>query len=96
MASGPAVRVGRVYHEAVPHDGARVLVDRLWPRSLSKERAAPDEWCKQVAPSNALRKCYGHDPSLFEEFARPTGPSWQNPNAPTPSPTCAAWPNREP
>ncbi len=64
------MRVGRVYDEAVPGDGARVLVDRIWPRGLSKERAALDEWCKQVAPSTALRKWYGHDPSLFEEFAR--------------------------
>jgi len=70
MGSGHEVRVGRVYDEAVPGDGARVLVNRIWPRGLSKERAALDEWCKQVAPSTALRKWYGHDPSLFEEFAR--------------------------
>ncbi|PZS21870.1 MAG: DUF488 domain-containing protein [Pseudonocardiales bacterium] len=70
MASKPEVRVRRAYDEPVPDDGARVLVDRIWPRGLSKERAAFDEWCKPVAPSTALRKWYGHDPELFEEFGR--------------------------
>lgn len=49
-------------------DGARVLVDRLWPRGLAKAEAALDEWCKQVAPSTELRKWYNHDPERFEEF----------------------------
>jgi uncharacterized protein YeaO (DUF488 family) len=47
-----------------------VLVDRLWPRGLSKERAELDDWCKQIAPSTELRKWYGHDPERFDEFAR--------------------------
>ena len=62
------VRVARVYDDPAGHDGVRVLVDRLWPRGLSKEKAALDEWCKQVAPSTGLRKWYGHDPGLFSEF----------------------------
>ena len=66
----PDVRVRRVYAEPQPDDGTRVLVDRLWPRGVSKARAALDEWCKHVAPSDELRKWYGHDPARFEEFAR--------------------------
>lgn len=65
----PRVRVGRVYDERAPADGARVLVDRLWPRGLTKHRADLDEWCKQIAPSAALRTWYGHDPDRFAEFA---------------------------
>lgn len=64
------VRVRRVYDEARPDDGARVLVDRLWPRGVSKERAHLDEWCKEIAPSNELREWYGHDPERYDEFAR--------------------------
>lgn len=66
----PRVRVGRVYDERAPGYGARVLVDRLWPRGLTKDRADLDEWCKQIAPSAALRTWYGHDPDRFAEFAR--------------------------
>jgi uncharacterized protein YeaO (DUF488 family) len=64
------VRVRRVYDPVEADDGSRVLVDRLWPRGLGKERAHLDDWCKQVAPSTALRKWYGHDPARFDEFAR--------------------------
>ena len=63
------VRVRRAYEEPEPDDGARVLVDRLWPRGLSKARAALDEWCKNVAPSGELRTWYNHDPDRFEEFS---------------------------
>ena|ERR1039458_2819602 len=70
MASKHEVRVRRVYGEKVRGDGARVLVDRIWPRGLSKEKADLHEWCKPVAPSTALRKWYGHDPERFEEFGR--------------------------
>jgi uncharacterized protein YeaO (DUF488 family) len=63
------VRVRRVYEEPEQGDGARVLVDRLWPRGLSKAKAALDQWCKNVAPSDELRKWYGHDPDRFEEFS---------------------------
>ena len=64
------VRVRRAYDEPEPDDGTRVLVDRLWPRGLSKARAALDEWCKNVAPSGELRTWYNHDPDRFEEFSR--------------------------
>lgn len=63
------VRVRRIYDPARPTDGARVLVDRLWPRGISKERADLTEWLKTVAPSTALREWYGHDPAKFEEFS---------------------------
>ena len=64
------VKVRRAYEEPSPTDGTRVLVDRIWPRGLSKEKARFDEWCKAVAPSTMLRKWYAHDPERFEEFAR--------------------------
>jgi uncharacterized protein YeaO (DUF488 family) len=64
------VRLRRVYEEPSPEDGARVLVDRLWPRGLTKEKAALDEWVKDIAPSTELRRWYGHDPARFEEFRR--------------------------
>jgi uncharacterized protein YeaO (DUF488 family) len=64
------VRVRRAYEESEPGDGARVLVDRIWPRGLTKAKAALDEWCKNGAPSDELRKWYGHDPGRFEEFDR--------------------------
>jgi uncharacterized protein YeaO (DUF488 family) len=70
VVSRAKVRVGRVYDEPTPRDGARVLVDRLWPRGLTKARAALDGWCKQVAPSTALRSWYRHDPQRFPEFRR--------------------------
>jgi uncharacterized protein YeaO (DUF488 family) len=64
------VRVRRVYEEPERDDGIRVLVDRIWPRGLTKARAALDEWCKDVAPSTELRQWYGHDPERFEDFRR--------------------------
>ncbi|MDF2710027.1 MAG: hypothetical protein K0R62_5679 [Nonomuraea muscovyensis] len=69
MAKGD-VRVRRVYAEPDGDDGARVLVDRLWPRGLSKAAARLDAWCKPVAPSTELRTWYGHAPERFAEFAR--------------------------
>lgn len=62
------VQVRRVYDDPDPSDGARVLVDRLWPRGMTKERAALTEWCKEVAPSTELRRWYGHDPERWTEF----------------------------
>ncbi|GAA0461745.1 hypothetical protein Ade02nite_16350 [Paractinoplanes deccanensis] len=62
------VRIGRVYDDPAGDGSARVLVDRLWPRGMTKERAGLDEWCKQVAPSSELRKWYGHAPERFAEF----------------------------
>ncbi|MEU0806978.1 DUF488 family protein [Streptomyces sp. NPDC005970] len=64
------VRSRRVYEEAERSDGRRVLVDRLWPRGLSKEKAHLDEWLKAVAPSDELRRWYGHQPAKFAEFKR--------------------------
>src|SRR5512132_3809668 len=66
--AGGTVRVRRVYEEPEPADGTRVLVDRIWPRGLAKAKAALDAWCKDVAPSDELRKWYSHDPDRFEEF----------------------------
>jgi uncharacterized protein YeaO (DUF488 family) len=68
--SRTAVQVGRVYDPASATDGVRVLVDRLWPRGLTRDKAALDEWCKQIAPSTELRKWYSHDPRRFTEFRR--------------------------
>lgn len=64
------VQIKRVYEPATDADGFRVLVDRLWPRGVSKERAHLDEWLKDVAPSTELREWFGHDPTKFDEFAR--------------------------
>ena len=64
------IRVRRVYDEPGPGDGARVLVDRVWPRGLRKADAKLDEWAKDLAPSTALRTWYGHDPAKFGEFRR--------------------------
>ncbi|MEU9591484.1 DUF488 domain-containing protein [Streptomyces sp. NPDC048193] len=60
----------RVYEEPSPQDGKRVLVDRLWPRGVSKEAAHLDTWLKDVAPSTGLRRWYHHDPERFAEFRR--------------------------
>jgi uncharacterized protein YeaO (DUF488 family) len=60
----------RIYDPPGPEDGYRVLIDRLWPRGVSRERAALDEWARELAPSETLRRWYGHDPERFEEFAK--------------------------
>jgi uncharacterized protein YeaO (DUF488 family) len=70
MAKAARVQVRRVYDPPEPDDGQRVLVDRLWPRGLSKDRAHFDDWCKDIAPSSELRKWYSHDPDRYAEFAR--------------------------
>ena len=64
------VRVRRAYEKPSDDDGRRILVDRLWPRGLSKAAAGIDEWMKSVAPSPELRHWYGHDPAKFDEFKR--------------------------
>jgi uncharacterized protein YeaO (DUF488 family) len=64
------VRIKRVYEPPSPTDGERVLVDRLWPRGLSKRAAAVDAWMKEVAPSHALRKWFHHHPERWAEFRR--------------------------
>ena len=68
MTESPNVRLRRIYDDPAHDDGIRVLVDRRWPRGVSKARADLDEWCSAVAPSDALRKWYGHAPERFEEF----------------------------
>jgi uncharacterized protein YeaO (DUF488 family) len=65
-----AVTVVRVYEDAAATGGTRVLVDRVWPRGVSKEAAHLDLWLKDVAPSTELRRWYGHEPARFEEFRR--------------------------
>lgn len=62
------IRIKRAYEPASADDGYRVLVDRIWPRGLSKEHAQLDEWDKDVAPSTQLRAWFGHDPAKFDEF----------------------------
>jgi uncharacterized protein YeaO (DUF488 family) len=65
-----AVAIKRVYEPPSPKDGTRILVDRLWPRGVSKARAALDGWNKNVAPSPHLRKWFDHRPERFAEFAK--------------------------
>jgi uncharacterized protein YeaO (DUF488 family) len=62
------VHLKRVYEKPAKADGLRILVDRLWPRGLTKQRAAVDEWLKELAPSSELRKWFGHDPQKWKEF----------------------------
>jgi len=61
-------RIKRVYELPDKHDGRRILVDRLWPRGLTKEKASIDLWLKDIAPSTELRKWFDHDPGRWEEF----------------------------
>lgn len=62
------VRLKRVYEPVASDDGIRILVDRLWPRGLSKTKARLDAWEKEIAPSPALRRWFGHDPARWSEF----------------------------
>ena len=62
------VKLKRAYDPPEPADGIRILIDRLWPRGIKKADAALDQWMKEVAPSTALRKWFGHDPARWEEF----------------------------
>jgi uncharacterized protein YeaO (DUF488 family) len=70
MTATTAVRVRRVYDPPDPADGHRVLVDRLWPRGLAKSAAAVDEWLRAVAPSDELRRWYGHEADKFAAFGQ--------------------------
>lgn len=63
------LKIKRIYDSTEKSDGVRVLVDRLWPRGISKERAHLDLWLKEIGPSNALRKWFGHDPKRWAGFA---------------------------
>ncbi|HLO25570.1 MAG TPA: DUF488 domain-containing protein [Geobacteraceae bacterium] len=64
------IKIKRIYDPPAPGDGRRILVDRLWPRGLSKDEARLDEWLKEIAPSDDLRKWFGHDPDRWEEFRK--------------------------
>ena len=64
------VTIKRVYEKPEKADGARILVDRLWPRGLTKEKAKLDEWLKDIGPSAELRTWFGHDPKRWSEFAK--------------------------
>jgi uncharacterized protein YeaO (DUF488 family) len=64
------ITIKRVYDAPEAGDGRRILVDRLWPRGLTKEKAKIDYWAKDVSPSNELRKWYGHEPGKWEEFKK--------------------------
>jgi uncharacterized protein YeaO (DUF488 family) len=64
-----SIRVARVYDDAGPGDGQRVLVDRIWPRGFRKDDPRVGTWCKDVAPSKELREWYHHDPEKFDQFA---------------------------
>lgn len=76
------IKVKRVYEASDPSDGLRVLVDRVWPRGMTKEKAAIDLWAKDVAPTTVLRKWFSHDPAKWDEFQkRYTDELRSNPNA---------------
>lgn len=64
------ISIKRIYEKPVPEDGYRVLVDRLWPRGLSKKEASIDLWLKEIAPDNELRKWFAHDPDKWDDFKR--------------------------
>ena len=64
------VKLKRAYEPPAADDGTRILIDRLWPRGITKERAAIDQWMKDISPSTELRKWFGHDPARWDEFRR--------------------------
>ncbi len=64
-----SVKVKRIYEPAAGDDGYRVLIDRLWPRGVSKAAARLDDWAKELSPSDELRRWYGHEPEKFDRFA---------------------------
>lgn len=79
------VKLKRAYEPPAQDDGTRVLIDRLWPRGVKKVDAAPDPWAKDLAPSTALRKWFGHDPARWPEFlvslCRGSTPAWRTAQA---------------
>jgi uncharacterized protein YeaO (DUF488 family) len=68
--SNKSIQTKRIYEDTSDNDGYRVLVDRIWPRGVSKENAQLDDWMKEIAPSTELRKWFGHDPDKFDEFKK--------------------------
>jgi len=67
------IKIKRIYEEASTEDGFRILVDKLWPRGMSKDKAKVDLWLKEVAPSDDLRKWFSHDPQKWQEFKKRYG-----------------------
>ena len=65
-----SIAIKRAYDNPMPQDGVRILIDRLWPRGVSKTKLKLDAWPRELAPSTGLRKWYGHDPARFAEFRR--------------------------
>ena len=70
MSGELKIKLKRVYDDVANNDGYRLLVDKIWPRGVKKEDAQLDEWNKDIAPSNELRKWFGHDPDKFDEFTK--------------------------
>lgn len=70
MTSGADIRLARDYDDPQPDEGARILVDRLWPRGLSKDQLHHDDWIREIAPSTDLRKWFDHDPAKWGEFQK--------------------------
>ncbi len=70
MKTAPVIRLKRAYEKAESEDGARLLVERLWPRGVKKEALRIERWAKEVAPSTELRQWFGHDPEKWMEFKR--------------------------
>ena len=68
LSGSVAIEIKRIYDPAEPTDGYRVLIDRVWPRGVSRDRAKLDEWARDLAPSDELRRWFGHDPERFDEF----------------------------
>jgi uncharacterized protein YeaO (DUF488 family) len=64
------IKIKRIYEPKSPHDGKRILVDRLWPRGITKSEAGTDEWLKEIAPSDELRKAFSHDPEKWPDFRK--------------------------
>ncbi len=64
------IKIKRVYEAPEKDDGFRILVDRVWPRGMTREKAAVDLWLKEIAPTNELRKWFGHDPKKYKEFKK--------------------------
>jgi uncharacterized protein YeaO (DUF488 family) len=75
------IRIKRIYDSPSKEDGKRILVDRLWPRGIRKDKALIDEWLKDIAPSNELRKWFSHDPSRWDEFKKRYGKELLNKSA---------------
>ena len=95
MTSQP-VEVARIYGSDGDGHGARILVDRLWPRGVSKAAARLDEWCKAVAPSNELREWYGHDPDKYDEFVQRYRQELTDPDRATALDSLRQWHERGP